>query len=74
MAGWAPRFMPEQADIFLEPLLRGLAKSGRTLADIDVQVGGSLEIDDDVERLIEARRPRYGLYLGRNGLGEDQLL
>ena len=37
--GWlGTSFMPEQADIFLEPLLRGLAKSGRTLADIDVQV------------------------------------
>jgi F420-dependent oxidoreductase-like protein len=60
-------FMPEQADIFLEPLLRGLAKSGRTLADIDVQVGGSLEIDDDVERLIEARRPAMAFTLGGMG-------
>ena len=66
--GWlGPSFMPEQADIFLEPLLRGLAKSGRTLADIDVQVGGSLEIDDDVERLIEARRPAMAFTLGGMG-------
>ncbi len=66
--GWlGTSFMPEQADIFLEPLLRGLAKSGRTLADIDVQVGGSLEIDDDVERLIEARRPSMAFTLGGMG-------
>ena len=66
--GWlGTSFMPEQADIFLEPLLRGLAKSGRTLADIDVQVGGSLEIDDDVERLIEARRPAMACTLGGMG-------
>ena len=66
--GWlGTSFMPEQADIFLEPLLRGLAKSGRTLADIDVQVGGSLEIDDDVERLIEARRPAMAFTLGGMG-------
>ena len=66
--GWlGTSFMPEQADIFLEPLLRGLSKSGRTLADIDVQVGGSLEIDDDVERLIEARRPAMAFTLGGMG-------
>jgi F420-dependent oxidoreductase-like protein len=66
--GWlGTSFMPEQADIFLEPLLRGLAKSGRTLADIDVQVGGSLEIDNDVERLIEARRPAMAFTLGGMG-------
>ena len=66
--GWlGTSFMPEQADIFLEPLLRGLAKSGRTLADIDVQVRGSLEIDDDVERLIEARRPAMAFTLGGMG-------
>ena len=66
--GWlGTSFMPEQADIFLAPLLRGLAKSGRTLADIDVQVGGSLEIDDDVERLIEARRPAMAFTLGGMG-------
>jgi len=66
--GWlGTSFMPEQADIFLEPLLRGLAKSGRTLANIDVQVGGSLEIDDDVERLIEARRPAMAFTLGGMG-------
>ena len=66
--GWlGTSFMPEQADIFLDPLLRGLAKSGRTLADIDVQVGGSLEIDEDVERLIEARRPAMAFTLGGMG-------
>ena len=66
--GWlGTSFMPEQADIFLEPLLRGLAKSGRTLAVIDAPVGGSLETDDDVERLIEARRPAMAFTLGGMG-------
>jgi F420-dependent oxidoreductase-like protein len=66
--GWlGTSFMPEQGDIFLEPILRGLTKSGRTLADIDVQVGGSLEIDEDVERLIEARRPAMAFTLGGMG-------
>jgi len=70
-SGWlGTSFIPEEADIFLDPLKRGLAKSGRTLSDIDVQVGGSLEIDDDVERLIEARRPAMAFTLG--GMGSAQ--
>jgi F420-dependent oxidoreductase-like protein len=69
--GWlGTSFIPEQADIFLDPLKRGLAKSGRQLSDIDVQVGGSLEIDEDVERLIEARRPAMAFTLG--GMGSAQ--
>jgi F420-dependent oxidoreductase-like protein len=69
--GWlGTSFIPEQADIFLDPLKRGLAKSGRRLSDIDVQVGGSLEIDEDVERLIEARRPAMAFTLG--GMGSAQ--
>ncbi len=66
--GWlGTSFIPEQADIFLEPLMRGLKTSGRTLADIDIQVGGSLEIDDDVEKLINARRPAMAFTLGGMG-------
>ena len=69
--GWlGTSFIPEQANIFLDPLKRGLAKSGRQLSDIDVQVGGSLEIDEDVERLIEARRPAMAFTLG--GMGSAQ--
>jgi F420-dependent oxidoreductase-like protein len=69
--GWlGTSFIPEQADIFLDPLKRGLAKSGRQLSDIDVQVGGSLEIDEDVERLIEARRAAMAFTLG--GMGSAQ--
>ncbi len=66
--GWlGTSFIPEHADVFLEPLRKGLAKSGRTLADIDVQVGGSFEISDDVDRLIEARKPAMAFTLGGMG-------
>ena len=69
--GWlGTSFIPEQADIFLEPLRRGLQTSGRTMADIDIQVGGSFEIDDDVEKLINARRPAMAFTLG--GMGSAQ--
>ena len=66
--GWlGTSFIPEQADIFLEPLMKGLKTSGRTMADIDIQVGGSFEIDDDVEKLINARRPAMAFTLGGMG-------
>ncbi|MEM7219475.1 MAG: LLM class F420-dependent oxidoreductase [Pseudomonadota bacterium] len=66
--GWlGTSFIPEHADVFLAPLQRGLEKSGRSLADIDIQVGGSFEISDDVERLIEARRPAMAFTLGGMG-------
>ena len=69
--GWlGTSFIPEQADIFLEPLMKGLQTSGRTMADIDIQVGGSFEIDDDVEKLINARRPAMAFTLG--GMGSAQ--
>ena len=69
--GWlGTSFIPEQADIFLEPLRKGLQTSGRTMTDIDIQVGGSFEIDDDVEKLINARRPAMAFTLG--GMGSAQ--
>lgn len=66
--GWlGTSFIPEHADVFLEPMKRGLQKSGRSLADIDIQVGGSFEIGDDVERMIEARKPAMAFTLGGMG-------
>jgi len=69
--GWlGTSFIPEHADVFLEPLKRGLQKSGRTLADMDIQVGGSFEISDNVEAMIDARRPAMAFTLG--GMGSAQ--
>ena len=69
--GWlGTSFIPENAEVFLEPLNRGLKKSGRTLADMDIQVGGSFEIGDNVEQMIEARRPAMAFTLG--GMGSAQ--
>ena len=66
--GWlGTSFMPESADVFLDPINKGLAKSGRSISDIDIQVGGSFEIGDDVERMVEARRPGMAFTLGGMG-------
>ena len=66
--GWiGTSFIPEQADVFMAHIRRGLAKSGRQMSDIDIQVGGSFEISDDVERLVEARKPAMAFTLGGMG-------
>ena len=66
--GWlGTSFIPEHADVFLDPLRKGLAKSGRTLADMDIQIGGSFEIGDDVEPMIAARKPAMAFTLGGMG-------
>lgn len=66
--GWlGTSFIPEHADVFLEPLKKGLAKSGRKMSDLDIQVGGSFEISDDVEKLVAARRPAMAFTLGGMG-------
>ena len=66
--GWlGTSFIPEAADVFMDPIKKGLARSGRTLADMDIQVGGSIEIGDDVERMIEARKPAMAFTLGGMG-------
>lgn len=66
--GWiGTSFIPEQADVFMDHIRCGLAKSGRQMSDIDIQVGGSFEISDDVERLVEARKPAMAFTLGGMG-------
>jgi F420-dependent oxidoreductase-like protein len=66
--GWlGTSFIPETADTFLSHMQKGLKKSGRTMADIDIQVGGSFEVGDDVERMIEARKPGMAFTLGAMG-------
>jgi F420-dependent oxidoreductase-like protein len=66
--GWiGTSFMPEQADVFMDHLRKGLTKSGRQMSDLDIQVGGSFEISDDVERLVVARKPAMAFTLGGMG-------
>jgi F420-dependent oxidoreductase-like protein len=69
--GWlGTSFIPEHAEVFLDPLNRGLAKSGRTLADIDIQVGGTFEVGEHVDKMIEVRKAGMAFTLG--GMGSAQ--
>ncbi len=66
--GWlGTSFIPEAADTSLRHLRAGAERAGRTLADLDLQVGGAFDIDDDVDAAIERHRPRLAFTLGAMG-------
>ena len=66
--GWlGTSFIPEAAADVVDHLAAGAAKAGRTLADLDLQVGGALHIGDDVERMIDGLRPQMAFTLGAMG-------
>jgi alkanesulfonate monooxygenase SsuD/methylene tetrahydromethanopterin reductase-like flavin-dependent oxidoreductase (luciferase family) len=48
-------------------LRAGAARAGRSLADIDVQAGGTVAFVDDVQPLIEARKPGFAFQMGAMG-------
>lgn len=67
--GWlGTSFIPEHATMFFDPIAKGAAQAGRSLAQIDMQVAaGFVAFSDDVERLIAARKPGLAFTLGAMG-------
>ena len=66
--GWLPGFLdPAQPEILMDPFERGLAKSGRTLGDVDVAAAVPVALDDDPEAARDAVRPWLSFYLGAMG-------
>lgn len=67
--GWQPVFfLPERADEVWGAALRaGKAKRDSSLGDLDVMVGVSLAIGDDVEDRLEWAKPQLALYIGGMG-------
>ncbi len=68
--GWQPVFFyPEKADDVWGDALRAGKKAKRdsTLGDLDVMVGVSLAIGDDVEERLNWAKPHLALYIGGMG-------
>ncbi|KDE98806.1 F420-dependent oxidoreductase [Mycolicibacterium aromaticivorans JS19b1 = JCM 16368] len=67
--GWQPVFFyPEKADdVWGDALRAGKAKRDSTLGDLDVMVGVSLAIGDDVEERLNWAKPHLALYIGGMG-------
>jgi F420-dependent oxidoreductase-like protein len=67
--GWQPVFFyPEKADdIWGDALRAGTAKRDPALGDLDVMVGVSLAIGDDVAERLQWAKPQLALYIGGMG-------
>ena len=66
--GWlANAFMPETADVFLEPLAAGAASAGRTVADLDIVVPVAVELTDDEEGAARRHARGYAFTIGAMG-------
>ena len=66
--GWLGTcFLPEHSNVFLDDLITGTKKAGRSIDDIDIQAGGYFEISDDVDVLINKLRPSMAFTLGAMG-------
>jgi F420-dependent oxidoreductase-like protein len=66
--GWIGNaFMPETADAFFAHLESGAARSGRTVAMLDVVIPVSLEFTDDVEEASRRHAAGYAFTIGAMG-------
>ena len=66
---WEPIFfMPERAGtVWGDSLAAGKAKRDPALGDLQIVVGVSVAIGDDVDRMLEQVRPQLALYIGGMG-------
>jgi F420-dependent oxidoreductase-like protein len=66
--GWlGTSFTPEHADAHLAHIARGATRAGRTLADLDIQVGGTVAFGDDRQALVAPLRMGMAFTLGAMG-------
>jgi F420-dependent oxidoreductase-like protein len=66
--GWiGTSFTPEHAESFFAHIAAGARRAGRSLADLDLQVGGAVAFGDDVDRALETRKQGLAFTLGAMG-------
>lgn len=69
--GWVgTSFTPDKGAPVVEAIARGAKKAGKTIDDIDLQVGGSVAFGDDVDALIAPRKAAMAFQLGAMGSAE----
>jgi F420-dependent oxidoreductase-like protein len=66
--GWlGTSFTTEHAAAHLDYLRRGAEQAGRSLADIEIEVGGTDAFGDDLDALVEPLKPAMAFTLGAMG-------
>ena len=69
--GWlGTSFSPDHPEAHLDYLREGAEKAGRSLEDIDLCVSTRIEIGDDLETMIDKRRPAVAFNMGGMGSAE----
>jgi len=66
--GWIGNsFIPEAADVFIDPIRDGAATAGRQLSDIDLTVAVGLEFTDDIAEAGRRHAAGYAFTFGAMG-------
>ncbi len=66
--GWlGTSFTPEGAAGFTDYIRAGAEKAGRSLDDIDLQVGGTVQFGDDVDAMVRSKKAGVAFQLGAMG-------
>jgi len=69
--GWLPLgYTPGSAHLYEADLAEGLARTGRTMGDLEVQTGATVRITDDVRAVIDAAKPAVAMRVGGYGTAE----
>jgi alkanesulfonate monooxygenase SsuD/methylene tetrahydromethanopterin reductase-like flavin-dependent oxidoreductase (luciferase family) len=66
--GWLPLgYTPGSAHLYSADLALGLKRGGRVMADLEVQVGVTVRLTDDVAAVFDAARPGVAMRVGGYG-------
>lgn len=72
--GWLrASFMAEAADQVIPHLRAGAERSGRSLADLDLQISATVDVGEDIDSLIAKYRSGVAFTLGAMGSAETNL-
>jgi len=66
--GWIGNaFIPEHADVFLQPMRAGAARAGRDVSELDIVMPVAVEVTDDVEEAAARHARGYAFTIGAMG-------
>ena len=66
--GWVgTAFLPESADVYLDPIALGAQESGRSMDDVEVTVAAGLNFTDDAEAAARRHADGYAFTIGAMG-------
>lgn len=69
--GWlGTSFTPDRGEEVIAQIEKGAIKSGKTLADIDLQVGGNVAFTEDLDAMVANKKAGMAFQLGAMGSAE----